>query len=905
MDELGLVLLGLLIALAFPVVAIIALVVALNARAEARLLSKRLDALDLRWPVAPPSSQAAASTPPPSAAAAKAPISASAPPQPTPELPIAPPPTPSMPPPQPPAAAPAALPSSATLEERFGTQWVVWIGGLALALGAIFLVRYTIEQGLLGPGVRIILAALFAAMLIVAGEWTRRQEISVGFIPIATRHIPSILTAAGTIAAYSTAYAAYVLYEFIGSGAAFVLLGIVALATLTAALLHGPALAGLGLVGAFVAPLLVSSETPNYWALYIYLFVVTAATFALARTRLWRWLAISAVVFSVAYALPGAAYQHVDALGAHLFQVAAGFALAAAMIVSGLFYGPPAERGAIEPISSGALAAYLLAGTVLVVDSAHDQAALAVFTLLAAATVAICWRTDAGLWALPAAGLLCGMVMWHWAAPDVFDPLLMPPGPTRGAIPDLSTGVGPHIALGAAFAALFGGAGYAAQLRTPRLRIALVWSGTSVAAPIAVLIALYARIAHYDQSVPFAGLALLAAALYGYAADQLSRRDESAGIFSATAVFATGAIAALALALTFALEKGWLTVALALTVPGIAWINSKRPLAALRYLAAGMVAVVLLRIVYEPRIVGGDVGTTPIFNWLLYGYGVPAASFWYAGYLMRRRADDAPARITDAAAILFTVLLAFLEIRHYMTGGNLYAPTSALAEIALQVAIGLAMTIGLERLRMRSHSVVHDIGALAIGALTLAAILIGLMLEVNPLRWPTTTGGPLFNLILLGYGMPALLAGILAVTTRGTRPLAYRYVVAATAVLLSLLYLMLEVRRLFHGSRLSPLLPTFDAEQYTYSAVWLVFGVALLVVGFFLRSQPARLASAAVVTITIGKVFLVDLAGLTGIFRALSFIGLGVVLVGIGWVYQRLLFPSRGPAITKPANEPG
>jgi uncharacterized membrane protein len=38
-------------------------------------------------------------------------------------------------------------------------------------------------------------------------------------------------------------------------------------------------------------------------------------------------------------------------------------------------------------------------------------------------------------------------------------------------------------------------------------------------------------------------------------------------------------------------------------------------------------------------------------------------------------------------------------------------------------------------------------------------------------------------------------------------------------------------------------------------------------------------------------VFLHDLAGVQGIYRALSFIGLGLVLMGIGWLYQRLLFP--------------
>jgi uncharacterized membrane protein len=56
-----------------------------------------------------------------------------------------------------------------SFEEKFGTRWVVWIGGLALALGGYFLVRYTIEQGLIGPGARIVLGALLAAGLIAFG----------------------------------------------------------------------------------------------------------------------------------------------------------------------------------------------------------------------------------------------------------------------------------------------------------------------------------------------------------------------------------------------------------------------------------------------------------------------------------------------------------------------------------------------------------------------------------------------------------------------------------------------------------------------------------------------------------------------------------------------------------------
>ncbi len=871
-----------ILVLIFPVISIVALVMTLNARERLRELQTRVAALETGKPALPTAAAPAAPVPAPAAVIEPSPVIIA---------PIAKPAAPAPPPP----ARPVAAPASATLEERFGTQWVVWIGGLALALGGIFLVRYSIEQGLLGPGVRIFIAAVFAALLITTGEWARRNEIAAGVSGIPTQHIPSILTAAGTVAAYATVYAAFALYGFLSPALAFVLLGLVALATLAAALLHGPALAGLGVAGAFVTPLLVPTDAPNYWALYGYLAVVTAAAFVLARMRLWQWLAVTAVVLGALWTLPGIAYPQVDALAAHLFHVVAGFALAAALIVAGLFFGPTAEPGKIDEISSGAIGAYLLAATLLVIGSLHDPAALAIFTILTAATVAIAWRTEAALWALPAAGVMVVLVMLQWAAPAMFDELILPAGVTRGAIPDPPTGTALHLALGAALAGLFGLSGYGAQGRSENPLVALLWSATAVVTPIAILIALYLRIAEFDRSIPFAAVALALAALYGYATDLLSKRAPRPGLAAAAAVFATGAVAGLALALTFALDKGWLTVGLALMVPGIAWISEQRPLPALRYLAAGVIVLVLLRVGYEPRIVGNDIGTTPFFNWLLYGYGVPAASFWYAGYLLRRRADDSPARMADAAAILFTVLLAVLEIRHFMNNGDVFRHSTALAEVAMQVSVGLAMTIGLERLRVRSNSIVHDIGALVIGALTLVAVVLGLALTLNPQFTGRPVGATFFNLILLGYGIPAVLAAILALVARASRPLAYRAIAATAAVGLAMLYLGLEVRTLYHG----PLLRsgvTSDAEQYTYSAVWLMFGIMLLAAGFFLRSQPARLASTAVIALTIVKVFIIDMASLTGIFRALSFIGLGAVLVGIGWLYQRMLFPARGKA---------
>ncbi len=892
----GLIILAIVVVLGVPAIAIIALIVAIGNSSVLRQLESRVIALERRVAAAASApSQPATAAPAPAAAPPPTPVAAAVAPPP-PEPAPAPPPRPTSVPPSAPPLAPSSIPPAIGFEEKFGTRWVVWVGGVALALGGIFLVRYAIQQGLIGPGVRIFLGALLALALIAAGEWSRRKENLSGIAGVPMANIPSTLTAAGTTVAYATVYAAYALYGFLGPATAFILLGIVALLTLGAALLHGPALAGLGVVGAYVAPMLVSSTEPNYWALYIYIAVVTAAAFALARFRMWAWLAIVAIALSALWTLPGTAPDAVTALDAHVFNALAGFALAATFVVCGLFYGPPAAPGAVDRLSTLALSVYLVVAALLVLASRHDAAALTGFVVLTIAAVAIAWRTEAATGAVPVAAILACAVMAHWAVHMNIQGLLAPSGPTAPAIPEPERyDYGSHLILAAGWAALFAVSGFFAQGRSSRAFGPMLWAAAAVLTPLAMLAALYYRIAQLDRSLPFAALALLLAAIFGIATETLVKREPRPGVMAASAMFATGTLAALALAFTFALEKGWLTIALALLVPGTAWIAAQRPLPWLRWLAAVTVAVVLARIGYEPRIAGADLGTTPVFNWLLYGYGVPAAAFWLAGWLLRKRADDLPARMVDAGAIIFTVLLVVLEIRHYVTGGDIYRLSNWALETMLDVNAGLAATIGLERVRGRSGSIVHNAGALIVAALTLAAIaldvLLALVEEILPL-----SGGLFFNTILLGYGLPAVLAICLALIARTTRPMPYRIVATVTAIVLALCYLTLEVRLFFHG-------PTgwgrfTDAENYTLSTVWLVFGIALLAVGFYLRSAPARLPALAVIGLTVAKVFLIDTTSISGIYRALSAIGLGVVLLGIGWFYQHVLYPRTRPDAT-------
>ena len=149
--------------------------------------------------------------------------------------------------------------------------------------------------------------------------------------------------------------------------------------------------------------------------------------------------------------------------------------------------------------------------------------------------------------------------------------------------------------------------------------------------------------------------------------------------------------------------------------------------------------------------------------------------------------------------------------------------------------------------------------------------------------------------------MPAVLALLLSYAVAGRRTTAYANTIAGFALVLALVYVSFQVRRFYHGPVLSRGV-TGDAEQYTYSLAWLGFGVVLLGIGVMFNSQRARLASAVVIALTILKAFMIDMSVLTGVYRALSFMCLGLVLVAIGWLYQRILFSRRmappGPATT-------
>ena len=135
--------------------------------------------------------------------------------------------------------------------------------------------------------------------------------------------------------------------------------------------------------------------------------------------------------------------------------------------------------------------------------------------------------------------------------------------------------------------------------------------------------------------------------------------------------------------------------------------------------------------------------------------------------------------------------------------------------------------------------------------------------------------------------MTGLLYGSLGISSMSIQT-AYRRAAFCVSGLLLFGWISLSIRHWFHPVSLD-VGPTSDAELYTYSVAWLAIGIAILTTGMFFGIRALRLLSGAVIVAVVAKVFVVDMSNLEGFLRALSFIGLGAVLVAIGLVYQRLL----------------
>ncbi|WP_414471818.1 DUF2339 domain-containing protein [Microvirga sp. M2] len=881
------ILLAVLIGIGAPVTAVIAVVLAHRSRRELRGLLLRLDRVEAELRAPRGTSDAVLGQGP----------AIPAEPVPAQPMPAAPPEAEEVRPASvPPISAAAARPAPPRqdLEETLGSRWAVWVGGVALALGGIFLVRYSIEQNLLDPRTRIVLGILFALALVGTGEWMRRRESGFDLPGLSSANVPSILTAAGICTAFASAYAAYALYGLIGPGTTFVTLGLIAVLAMVASTLHGPTLAALGLLGAMGSPLLVSSDEPQPWALVVYLAFVVLPAYGVARLRLWRWLALAAATGALLWTTPIFFIGEANGLPAMVHLVLQAGLAAFFLAVDPYRHVPDDEaltdRAAGVVLLAFAMAGILVTGTIGAGDGRPVFVSALALVLLAAGIRIANVSTAAASSAVLAAGAL---VVWPLAGElgNAPENLFYQSGDVFAVRP---YALDIYLLLAALLPSAIAGASLwrLARSRGLRLPVAAWYAAAAGPGPLLVLVAAYWRVTAFERSLSFALVAGILGLVFVLAAQWLMRRgatDEDAAIRLGLGSTASAALGAVALGLTFALEKGMLTVAFALSALGTAWVAERIAIPALRYAVGAIGLIVLGRLIWDPTIVGGDPGPV-IVNWLLWGYGVPAVSFWLAGRLLERSGRDRVVQLAESLAIVFAAFLVFFEIRHVLHAGDPLAADFSLLEAGLVATESLAFAILLTRMSVRRPDPVYRWGSLIFKAASFGLSAIGLLLVENPLiSGHAVSGGTVFNSLILAYLLPAILAGALALTERRARPWIHALATAILSLVLLSAYVGLAIRRIFMGPELAGWRGHTQGEQWSYSVALLLIGVALLGSGILRGNRFARIASAVYLVLAVLKVFIVDLSHLEGVMRALSFIGLGLVLIGIGLVYQRFL----------------
>jgi uncharacterized membrane protein len=183
----------------------------------------------------------------------------------------------------------AARAEGIELEDLLGGRVLAWLGGSAVLLGVVFFLVMAVSRGWIDEPTRVVLAFLGSTILVALGLafYERQGQTQAALAAVGT----------GIAALYASLTAATALYDLISPALG---LGVAALVGLTATAVavrwNAPVVAGLGIVGALLAPLLVDAGVSGE-ALAFMAFALVAAVAVLLWKR-WDWLAAAAFLVS-------------------------------------------------------------------------------------------------------------------------------------------------------------------------------------------------------------------------------------------------------------------------------------------------------------------------------------------------------------------------------------------------------------------------------------------------------------------------------------------------------------------------------------------------------------------------------------------------------------------------------
>jgi uncharacterized membrane protein len=231
-----------------------------------------------------------------------------------------------QPAPWPPITAPGAKPAPARpapvarepfdLEEVLGGRVLAWVGGIAVVLAAVFFLVMAVHNGWIDEATRVVLAFLASTALVAAGVWLyeRKGQTQAALAAVA----------AGLAALYASATTATAVYALVSSAAGLFIAGLIGIAaTAVAVRWNSPVVAGIGIVGALLAPVLVDAGRSTASLAFMAIALVSAVGVLIWRR--WSWLAVVAYVVSAPQAADWLDHERHTNLGL-------------ALVVTGLFW---------------------------------------------------------------------------------------------------------------------------------------------------------------------------------------------------------------------------------------------------------------------------------------------------------------------------------------------------------------------------------------------------------------------------------------------------------------------------------------------------------------------------------------------------------------------------------------
>ncbi|WP_296257644.1 MULTISPECIES: DUF2339 domain-containing protein [unclassified Pseudomonas] len=163
----------------------------------------------------------------------------------------------------------------------FGGNTVLRVGVVLLFLGLAFLLRYATEGMVVPIEARYAGVAATAMALLGLGWWLRHRNASFALM----------LQGAGVAVLYLTVFAAMKVHSLLAPGMALgLLIAVTVFSAILALTQNSLALACVAALGGFVAPLLTSTGEGSHVALFSYFALLNGGIFAIAWFKAWRAL---------------------------------------------------------------------------------------------------------------------------------------------------------------------------------------------------------------------------------------------------------------------------------------------------------------------------------------------------------------------------------------------------------------------------------------------------------------------------------------------------------------------------------------------------------------------------------------------------------------------------------------